>query len=179
MQVMPFPDRNFMQLAWVVPDLEKAMEHWTRRAGIGPFFVFEQLSYENAVYRGEPVSSTPFNITAAIGQAGDTQIELICQHDNAPSMFRDLVPEGKTGLHHVAIYCEDYDAELEAYLAQGAEVAFSGLMMGFRTCWLDLSSTLGFMVELLDANPVADGVFQAFRDAAESWDGSDPVRTLG
>ncbi len=179
MQLKPFPDRKFMQMAWVVPDLDRAIEHWTRRAGIGPFFVFDGLSYENAVYRGQPTSSTPFNITAAISQSGDTQIELICQLDDEPSMFRELVPAGKTGFHHVALYCDDYDAELEAYTDAGAEVAFSGLMMGFRTCWLDLSDSLGFMVELVDANPVADGVFQAFRDAADNWDGSDPVRRLG
>lgn len=179
MQLMPFPDRNFMQLAWVVPDLDQAIEHWTRRAGIGPFFIFDDLRYDKAMYRGSPAPSAPFNITAAVGQAGDMQIELICQHDNEPSMFRDLVPEGKTGFHHVGIYCDDYDAELEAYQSQGAEIAFSGLMMGFRTCWLDLSDSLGFMVELVDSNEVADGIFKTFRDAADNWDGSNPVRTLG
>jgi hypothetical protein len=39
--------------------------------------------------------------------------------------------------------------------------------------------TLGFMVELVEANPVADMVFGKFREAAENWDGKDPVRTFG
>ena len=51
-------------------------------------------------------------------------------------------------------------------------------MMGSRTCWLDTTPTLGFMVELIEANPVADSVFAQFRAAAENWDGTNPVRTL-
>ena len=63
--------------------------------------------------------------------------------------------------------------------AGGAELAFEGLMMGAKTGYLDTISTLGFMTELITANPVAEQVFGAFRAAAEGWDGSDPVRTLG
>ena len=51
--------------------------------------------------------------------------------------------------------------------------------MGSRVAWLDTVKTLGFMVELITANPVADSVFGAIRAAAEGWDGSDPVRRLG
>jgi hypothetical protein len=51
-------------------------------------------------------------------------------------------------------------------------------MIGHRTCWIDTTSTLGCMVELITKNPVAESVFGAIRAAAENWDGSDPVRTL-
>lgn len=56
---------------------------------------------------------------------------------------------------------------------------FDGLMMNARVAWLDTVGTLGFMVELITANPVADSVFSAIRAAAEDWDGSNPVRRLG
>jgi hypothetical protein len=58
-------------------------------------------------------------------------------------------------------------------------MAFEGLMMGARTCYIDTSPSLGFMVELITANPIAEQVFGALRNAAEGWDGRDPVRTLG
>jgi hypothetical protein len=38
---------------------------------------------------------------------------------------------------------------------------------------------LGFFTELVTANPVAAHVFAQFRNAAEGWDGSNPIRTLG
>ena len=165
-----------MQLCWVVPDLHAAMKAWTVSAGVGPFFLFEELRFENARYRGEPAEFP--DVTAAIAQAGEVQIELVCQNDDRPSVFRDLVPSGRAGFHHTALYCSDYDANLAAYRDAGAEVAFEGLMMGSRTCWVDTAPTLGFMVELIDSNPVADSIFAQFRNAAENWDGSDPVRTL-
>jgi len=58
-------------------------------------------------------------------------------------------------------------------------VAFEGLMMGARTCYIDTVKDLGFMIELITANPVAAHVFAQFRSAAQDWDGRDPIRTLG
>jgi hypothetical protein len=78
----------------------------------------------------------------------------------------------------MAIYCKDYEAELAAYTKAGAELVFTGLMMGFRVGWVDTTATLGYMTEIITANEVADGVFAMFRDAALNWDGKDPVRKL-
>lgn len=173
---MLFPDRGFMQICWVVPDLEQAVRHWVDSSGVGPFFLFDNVTFDNPCYRGE--SGDCPDISAAMAQAGDLQIELVCQRDACPSIWRDLVPEGQSGLHHMALYCEGYDATLAAYTGGGAEVAFSGLMMGSRVCWVDTRDSLGFMVELIEANPVADSVFNGFREAAENWDGRDPLRRL-
>ena len=52
-------------------------------------------------------------------------------------------------------------------------------MMGARTSYLDTVATLGFFTELITANPIAAQVFGAFQDAAEGWDGSNPIRSLG
>jgi hypothetical protein len=162
-------NRNYVQLCWVVPDLEASIDHWVKSTGAGPFFVFEDLHFEDGVYRGQPSDIQPCR--AAIGQLGDIQIE--------PGLWTELVPRGRLGFHHVGLYCADYEAERAAYLASGSEMAFEGLMMGARTCYIDTSPTLGFMTELITANPVAEMVFAQFKQAAEGWDGKDPIRTLG
>lgn len=177
MLARPFPDTRFMQFAWVVPDVRAAAAEWTRSAGVGPFFLFEHVGWDNPVYRGEPWQT--LDITAAIAQAGDVQIELISQNAEGQSMFRDVVPAGRSGLHHAAVYCSDYQATLDAYLHAGAELVFHGLMMGFPVCWVEPKPSLGFMVELITANPVADAVFGQFRAAAANWDGRDSLRVLG
>lgn len=171
-----FPNRDFMQMCWVVADLDAAVQQWIKRAGVGPFFMFDSVTFDNPVYRGQATESP--NISAVMAQAGDLQIELVCQHDDRPSLWRDVVPAGNSGLHHMALYCQDYDATLAAYTA-ASEIAFSGLMMGSRVCWVDTVESLGFMVEIIEANAVADGVFAAFRDAAVDWNGSEPLRRLG
>jgi hypothetical protein len=173
----PFTNQNFMQMCWVVPDLHAAINNWVTRSGVGPFFLFDSVSFANPCYRGQPAAEV--NISAAMAQAGEMQIELVCQHDDQPSFWRDVVPKGQSGLHHLALYSTDYERDLAAYTAAGTEVAFSGLMMGNRVCWLDTTSTLGFMVELIEANPVADAVFGQFRTAAAGWDGKEPVRRMG
>ncbi len=174
---LPFPDRGFMQFCWLVPDLDAAMAAWTRHCGVGPFFRFDQVAYEKPNYRG--TASGNADITAAIAQAGDVQIELVCVRDKKPSIWQEGPTAGRSGFHHAAIYCQDYDATMASYAKAGSEVIFTGLMMGFRVGWIDAVSTLGFFVELIEANPVAEGIFGKFRQAAENWDGTDPVRRLG
>jgi Glyoxalase/Bleomycin resistance protein/Dioxygenase superfamily len=173
----PPRETRFMQMCWVVPDLDRAIADWVRTAGVGPFFVFEQVPFDNPVYRGQPTTSP--DIRAAMAQAGEMQVELVELRHDGPSVWTDVVGRGGAGLHHTALVCEDYDAQVAAYAAAEAEVAFSGLMMGAPVCWVDTTKTLGFMVELITANPIAAAVFAQIREAAEHWDGKDPVRTLG
>jgi hypothetical protein len=161
----------------VVPDLEASIAQWIAASGAGPFFIFENLHFDDAYYRGKPSNIAPCR--AAIGQFGATQIELVEDSGEAPGLWSDVVPKGQLGLHHAGLYCDDYEAERAAYTAQGAEVAFEGLMMGAKTCYIDTIGTLGFMVELITANPTAAYVFEQFRLAAQNWDGADPIRTLG
>lgn len=169
-------NRNIMQLCWVVPDLHAAMATWTRTCGVGPFFVFDKVMFDEAQYRGKPAD--PVDVSAAMAQAGDVQIELVCQNDDRASFWRDIVPAGRTGFHHIALYCDDYDAELASYLRAGARVVFSGKMMGSPVCWVQTEPDLGFMIELITKNPIADAVFEQIRTAGHGWDGSNPVRTL-
>lgn len=173
----PFPNRNFMQMCWVVTDVHAAIEAWAQSAGVGPFFLFDGVPFQDGHYRGEPADFP--DVTAAIAQAGDVQIEFVCQNDDQPSIFRDLVPAGQSGFHHMALYCNDYETDRAAYTQAGAAIAFEGRMMGIaRTGWMDTAPTLGFMVELIEANEMAEGLFGQISDAARNWDGKDPIRTL-
>lgn len=170
-------NRDYMQLCWVVPDLEEAISNWVRTSGAGPFFLFEDVHFTDSHYRGQPADIPPHR--AAIGQFGEMQIELICPTGDDPGIWTDVVPAGGFGLHHSALLCTDYEDQQAAYVEAGAQVAFEGLMMGAKTCYLDTVKALGFMTELITANPVAEMVFGEFRKAAQGWDGSDPIRRLG
>lgn len=170
-------NRNYMQLCWIVPDLEASIDHWVRTTGAGPFFVFGEVHFDDSTYRGAPMDVAPHR--ASIGYHGDMQIELIQPLDDSPGIWRDVVPRGSLAFHHVGLYCRDYEAERAAVLASGAEMAFEGLMMGARTCYIDTTRTLGFMTELITANPTAEQVFGAIKGASEGWDGSDPIRSFG
>lgn len=173
---MFLPNRKYVQIAWVVPDLMAAIDQWARQAGVGPFFYFDDVVYENAMYRGKPWKPVKFH--AAIAQAEHMQIELISQLEEGPSMFSELVPKGESRLHHMSTYTDNFEADLAHYQAAGAEVVFSGLMKGTPVVWLDTVKTLGFMTELMTANPIKEQIFAQFREAARNWDGVDPIRRL-
>jgi len=170
-------NRQYMQLCWVVTDLDAAMHHWIKTTGAGPFFVFGEVHFTESNYRGTPMDVAPMR--ASMAYFGDTQIELVQPTGDDPGIWSELIPFGKSGFHHTGLYCEDYEAQRDAYVSAGSEVAFEGLMMGAKTCYIDTSSALGFMTELITANPVAEQVFGAIRSASEGWDGKDPIRSLG
>ncbi|WP_106401253.1 VOC family protein [Actinocorallia populi] len=173
MVTLPFPNRNFMQMCWVVPDLRAAIDSWVRAAGVGPFFWFDGVPCTDGRYRGRPAEFPA--VTAAIAYAGDLQIELVCQDDDEPSIFSELVPRGRSGLHHAGLVCRDYETERDTYIEAGATLAFEGVIGTSRTCWLDTSPTLGFMIELLEPSATRDAGFAAMRKAADIWDGTDPI----
>ena len=116
----------------------------------------------------------------SLAQAGDTQIELVCQHDDSPSCYRDLVPAGATGFHHVAVIAGDYDEAVGRYEALGHEIASSGVFGDLRFCYVDTSAVLGHMVEIVEDKPSIRAFFGAVRKAAENWDGrTDLIREMG
>jgi len=71
------------QIAFVVRDLDRALNYWTNTLGVGPFFVLRNLSPEKYRYRSRP--SPPPLASIALGNSGDLQVEIIQQHDERPS----------------------------------------------------------------------------------------------
>lgn len=169
----PWPNRRIIQNSWVVPDIHVAMRHWLDSTGIGPFFLVEGITIEEQRYRGRP---TAVEVSFALAQAGDVQVELVCQHNAAASAYRDTIAVGSTGFHHVAYYCEHYDRDLAAFTDRGREVAFSGSFGGKRFAYVDTSAQIGAMVELIEASEVQAEFFERIRTAAAAWDGQEPIR---
>lgn len=165
---------GIFQMSWVVADLEEAAHRWHRTTGVGPFLVNRHIAIAEPMYRGTP---GVVDFSTAIAQAGPVQVELVEQHDDNPSCYRDMIPAGGEGMHHTAIMASDYDAALEHYTAQGFEVASSGLFGSVRFCYVDCRSAVGHMVEILEDSPAIRSFFAAIERAADTWDG-DPATLL-
>lgn len=163
---------EILQHAWVVPDLDAAIHHWHRTLGVGPFLVNRNLKISNPMYRGAPRAVA---FSTAVAQSGSVQIELVEQHDDGPSAFRDTVPAGASGFHHVAIIAEDFDAALREHA--GVEIAAEGRFGDIRFVYLDTSATLGAMLEILEDRPAIRAFFGAIRKANERWNG-DPATLI-
>lgn len=171
------PSADYVQMSWVVDDLKQAIGVWRERTGVGPFFVIENIQPEAVKYRGQD-NALVFHV--ALAQAGPIQIELIQQVSNGPSAYRDRFAQGEEGLHHLAVIVTDYDREVALYREQGCVPATEAIFGGTRFAYIDArKAPHGCMIEVMEDNPAIRGLFRTVADAAQDWDGTDPVRILG
>lgn len=164
-----------VQQAYVVTDLDRACRSWAELLGAGPFYVSRHHRSEAVTYRGRPLEP---DLSYAFGYAGDTQIQLIQQHDDQPSCYRDMFAPEEEGFHHVAVLLPDFDAEKQRIEGLGFP-AVTELISAARVAYMDTRPVLGCFVELYEDNPGVRASFKAWRDSHAQWDGhSDPIREL-
>jgi hypothetical protein len=169
------PGKHFMQVAFIVDDVEAAAMRWVRTTGIGPFLLVPHVELAEYSYRGEKRAGLDFSV--ALAQSGGIQIELVQQHCDSPSAYRDTVAKGAQGFHHLAIYCDDYDTAFEHYRRQGFAASVEGMFGSLRFSYIDTSAEIGCMVELVEQHESQTDFFQRIAAAAAGWDGAtDPLR---
>jgi hypothetical protein len=162
------------QLGYVVPNIEAAMDYWSNTLGVGPFFYNPRVPIRNYSYRG--ASHEPHN-SVALANSGELQVELIQTRNDVPSMYRDFMRAGHTGLQHVACWTESYDADLARLVAQGIHPVMGGEVgERGRFVYFDTEYHPGAVVELSEVAGPKGEMFRLIREAAKGWDGRDPVR---
>src|SRR5688572_11335534 len=107
-----------MQLGFVVPDLEQAMEHWSGTIGVGPFFVLSHIQFAETFYKGRP---TKFDMSVGVAQWGEVQVELIQQYDDVPSIYSEFPGRTLGGLQHVGVMTRSVADDLERLRARGID----------------------------------------------------------
>ena len=170
----PLMNHTIIQMAYVVRDIRETAKDWQETFGIGPFFLLEDINITDPHYRGKPQE---VDFSVAVCQTGDIHVEFIQQNCDSPSCYRDMFAAGEEGFHHVGIIAEDYEKEVARYTDMGFEIAFNGTMGPMDFCYVDTSSKMGCMVEVLENQPFINNYFSNLRNAAENWDGSNPIRS--
>jgi hypothetical protein len=163
------------QVAYVVHDIEKAMKHWVEVIGVGPFFYLEKASSGSSTYRGRP---TTLQMSIAISQSGPLQIELIQQHNDAPSQFRELLDAGREGQHHLAFWTKTFDDDLARYQREGFEILSTANVAPNRNAFFSAQGHPGTMIELSEISGSKGEFFRKVAEIAASWDGSNPIRRI-
>ena len=157
------------QLAFTPKDFDAAVRYWTQTMGIGPFFYIENAPVSNVKFRGEP-SNVKFGL--AIAYWGDMQIELVRQHNDAPSIYTEM-PWCRTNgaLHHVCLFTDDINKAISAVHDGDGEVIVSlDLMGGGKAIYADMGGGEG-LVEICEVSPQGMAGFEKMRQAAIDWDG--------
>ncbi len=165
------------QNGYVVRDIRAAIIHWVDVHGVGPWFFVEKVQTDWFRYHG---ADSPLDMTVALANSGDLQIELIQQNNDAPSLYRDFLEAGHEGLQHVAYWSTDYQAMLGRALAAGYRVGHEGQIGGEqgRFCYFESDAHPGSLVEISDISGNKGRFFEHIRRAAADWDGSNPIRLV-
>lgn len=160
------------QVAYVVEDLDQAAQWWAKHMGVGPFFALRNIQQAKMDYKGAPCTA---DYSAAFAMMGDTQIELIAQHDTKPSPYIDHVGGGT--IHHMAATTQDIDAA-QAELEAGGMTYVASATSPDGTRWVILEGEEAGRLELLQFPEGAPDFAGFLRQAAADWDGETVFITL-
>lgn len=164
---------RIMQNGYAVQDWRSAAEHWGRVLGVGPFFIMEHIDFEWCEYRGRRVQ---IDLSVAIAYSGDFQIELVQQHNDAPSIYRDFLSDNAPGLQHVGALTGDLGQSLQQAGLADRIIQQGVTRAGVRFAYVDTVAFNGTMLELIETNPAMLKGFAYMQKAASEWDGQDIIR---
>jgi glyoxalase/bleomycin resistance protein/dioxygenase superfamily protein len=124
-------------------------------------------------YRGVPIEG---EVSLALGNSGGVQIELIAPHGDGPTVYREL----PHGVHHLAMFAKDFDADSARLSGLGYRVALELTLPGVcRVRYHDTLAVFGHFLELWESTDTMQALVTMIEESARDWDGRDPIRRLG
>jgi hypothetical protein len=150
------------QHAYLVEDLDRSIREWNRLFGAGPFVVAEHHRTDRFDYRGTDHEA---DVSYAFGYLGDLMIQFIVQHDDTPSIYRDMYAPGEYGFHHAAYLVHDFEAEFDRLTGLGFECATRLFADGVDAAYFDTRYVTGGFTEIHGDPPRILGAFAQWRRA--------------
>ncbi|HET6436767.1 MAG TPA: VOC family protein [Anaeromyxobacter sp.] len=147
-----FLARGVAQVALVVKDLDKTVEAYWHRFGIGPwhFYTYEKPLLRRMTRRGAP---TEYAMRVALANAGPTRIELI-EQKAGDTVYAEFIEKHGYGLQHLGLVVEDMEAAIREAEAIGYRVTMFGGGFGLdgdgAYAYLDTEDDLGTTFELVE-----------------------------
>jgi hypothetical protein len=109
-----------------------------------------------------------------LAHTGGQQIELIQPDLSLPSIYREFLEAGGTGVHHVC-YWANIERSRQHFEAQGAQVVQHGVTAtGNEFLYLSGSCGLPYL-EFVDPNESMAAFFAKIAEAAAHWDGVEAI----
>ena len=121
--------------------------------------------------------------SSTLANSGEMQIELIQQEGDTPSIYTEFLRANGPGYHQLAYWTDDFDATMASVRDAGWPVVWLGDEdVGTRFAYLEPPNSpahISPVIEIMELNDLMTGMATFVRDAARTWDGSDPIRVLG
>jgi Glyoxalase/Bleomycin resistance protein/Dioxygenase superfamily len=161
--------------AYLVESIEDTVARLVEQFGAGPFFALENVPMENVTSRGEVAE---FSHNSAFGHLGGDPIELMEINQLSPARVAEHFSGPRPRLHHIAWVVPPPSVEQvrETLETHGAPGYLRANLDDIDVSFHDGSALLGHDVEIHADVEGLQGFFTMLREAAENWDGSDPIR---
>ena len=141
------------QVAIVVKDIERALDEYSNRLGIGPWWVsfYAPPRLTDMRIRGEPVA---YSFKAAMAVTGRTLWELIEPVDG-PSIYKEFLEEHGEGLHHVLVehQTQNFDQAIHTFTERGCPPLMEGRMGEVRFAYLSTEEHFKTIMEVVYRPP--------------------------
>jgi methylmalonyl-CoA/ethylmalonyl-CoA epimerase len=141
------------QVALVVRNIDRALEEYTNRMGIGPWWVrlYAPPQLTDMRIRGKEI---PYSMKLAIAWTGSTMWELI-QPVDGPSIYKEFLDAHGEGLHHLQVRHEgmDFDTAMAAFAERGCPLLMEGRMGESQFAYLQTEGPLKTVLEIVKRPP--------------------------
>ena len=136
------------QIGLVVADIDKSIDAYCSVLGLPRPDVIITDEYQKAQtnYRGHP---TPAQAKLAFFNLGQVSLELI-EPIGEPSTWKDALEKNGEGFHHIAFQIQDTGAVVQHLETKGIEMVQQGQYTGGMYTYMDATSKLGLVLELLE-----------------------------
>lgn len=142
-----FGSRKLAQIAFVVNDIEAAIDRWADLLGIDKpeVILTDPGNAVHADYRGQPTND---RAKLAFFDLGGVQLELI-EPVGSNSAWAEGLPELGERFHHIAFWVDDMGESTEFLAGRGIERIQRGDMGQGEYAYFDATAQVRCMIELL------------------------------
>ena len=158
-----------MQMGFVVDNFEEPIKHWAEKLNVGPFFILEHLDLKEFQYKG---NKSIIDFSVALSFSGNTQIELIKQHCDTPSIYNEHSKIKRGSLHHICRLTPNINKSIEILKSQGYQNIQSGETSdgGIKFAYLDVHENYGSILELAELAEENLAITEAIKNVSKNWD---------
>jgi catechol 2,3-dioxygenase-like lactoylglutathione lyase family enzyme len=149
---LSFLEGGVAQVAFLVDDLDQAVENYYRTFGVGPwhFYTYRKPFVPRMSYRG---GEADYAMRIALSYFGDTRVEFI-QSLRGPSIYEEFIERHGYGVQHLGFLVENMEAALAEAQGAGFEMIQDGAGFGpdgdGHYAYIESEGAFGITFELIE-----------------------------
>lgn len=146
------PLKDVAQICILVPNIEKAVEIWWKKFGIGPWhlYTYGKPLVKRMTRHGKPCE---YKMKIALSYIGKMRIELI-EPLEGDTVYKEFIEDHGYGVHHLGVLTDDMKGSLKNAESAGIAMTMDGAGFGpdddGHYAYLDTEKLIGTTIEFIE-----------------------------